>query len=201
VLDTLPRGDGTEDEGIWKPLYDNTRDVRLETVIRSIESGVFREDWPDSWEQREAEAAQGFRPAYPVADDQRLPDHSVKLFELQDGSMEGAGILPGDILHVATHSSGQIDLFPGQIVLLQHRLQAAGLSEWAVRQVHATEGGFVLAPCQERGKFASYQIELATYGVENTYRIDDGIIIIEGCVSAIYRQLATMRDGKIIHHT
>lgn len=172
------------------------RDYSLETVIRDIESGVFRKDWPNDWNARRADAEAGKIAEYAVADDPRLPGRRVHLYRLADTSMGDAGLNYGDILHVAEDGDDQIDLFPGQIVLLQRFLGDGGLSEFAVREVADGAGGIDLQPRPSAGAFDAYTIPYTTFGSANAYRMADGWLAVRGTVCGIYRELPAADDGK-----
>lgn len=172
------------------------RDYGLASVVRDIENGVFRKDWPNDWSGRRADAEAGKIAEFAVADDPRLPGRKVSLYRLADASMVEAGLHPGDILHVAEAGDDQIDLFPSQVVLIERVLTSSKLSEFAVREVEDATDGIGLVPRPGAGLFDAYTIPYSTFGSANSYSMDDGWITIRGTVCGIYRELPVVRDGK-----
>jgi transcriptional regulator with XRE-family HTH domain len=179
-----------EEEGLWvRPSGRQFRDLRHDPIRQDLESGVFRKEVNVPYEQIQQEVNAGIRPEYPVSDDPRIPGHRISPYRMLDDSLVDIGIFKNDILWGAEPPHDQIDLFDGQVVIIEHRLDAPKVSEWTARQVKVLNNGFALVPRASGMEFDGFEIESATIGLENYYHIASGTIVIRGMVAAIYREL------------
>jgi transcriptional regulator with XRE-family HTH domain len=186
---------GTEMAATPKDSKQPFRDLSLFPSVRDLESGVFRARVPlqhQSFERTLTWALEKMidQPEYAVASDPRLPGFSIYPYRLLDHSLENIGIFKGDILMAASGFGDQIELKPGQMVILQHSLNDQKLDEWLVRVVEETEdGGFRLAPRSKDPLYQSYEISSATdFGSENTYSLNHGEwISVHAIVASIHR--------------
>lgn len=171
------------------------RDLSLHPVIRDLESGVFRTRTPLK-HQSVASLEWAYEKAvdeetYAVASDLRLPDLSIWPYRLRDRSLEQIGFRNNDILLAASGFGEQLDLKPGQIVVVERSLHNERMDEWTARMVEESGDGFRLTAKSQDPTCLSFDIPSATtFGSENTYTLNDREwVTIRAIVTAIHRQL------------
>jgi transcriptional regulator with XRE-family HTH domain len=175
------------------PKKDEHRDIQLLPVVRDLESGVFRKS-PNIGEKKfEAALAWALskleEPQYPAARDPRYPDWPILPCRIRDASLEGIGVLPGDVLMASSNWMEQFDLRTGQVVVLRRTLSPQNLDEFIARYVEETDDGYRLVPKTKIDGFESFEIAGETFGVENSYSIEGGWISIEGIVTSVLRTM------------
>jgi len=169
-----------------KPSY--YEDLSLTAIKEVVESGVFKRFYQIGTPIEAPKSRE-----YPHVRDPRLPKNNIRLYRLNDRSLDRRGIFPGDIIHCADFDE-HISLKEGQIVLARHSLHPLDLSEFIVRVVHEDGEGFRLSP-DSSSSFDEFTISGASMGMENSYFLDDGSIMIEGLVVGIFRDVPIGDDG------
>lgn len=172
-------------------------DAQPAEVRAILETGVYRQRGP---------AADAFsfpvKPPYGTYErflaykDLRLPEHNVTLYEMGDNSLDGLGILKGDILTVAYHIlDDAIALRDGMLVVAEYEPSSIPASELSARIVKLN-GNQGLLECNSRGQEISpirFRIEDSPFPnnlLPNSYSTEpDGFVNIQGVIVRVTRAL------------
>jgi transcriptional regulator with XRE-family HTH domain len=180
--------------------YRESRDILIDVSARTseisgvLEAGIFKQipDETPPWHGdpfTETEPSKfGRRERKPFRSKRRYIHRDLYLYRVGDSSLDEYNVAKGDLI-VAVFDPERMELRPGALVIVSHRLHGINVEELSARIVSKNGNSFTLRAASSQTVYAPIELGDRTDEPATFHTLAGGKVFIEGIAVELTRQL------------